>query len=187
MRYGIILLLAASLALIFLMPSESSLGESYKIIYFHVPVTVITIGTLLIFPILHFRIDSPKMKGMSITTSIYAAVHLIISSVFMMMAWGGLIFSEIRFVFSVTIFLFAVSHSLLCFIDLRLARVYSFLVYMIVPYFYFLLTRAEFQLHPTMVQMPAMLYIPYIFSFPFVAAVYLGAKDFIADSFRFSE
>ncbi len=174
MRSRIILLLfIASMVLIFLMPSESNLGESYKLIYFHVPVTVITIISLLMFPILHLRINSLDVKTLSISTAVFSVAHLIISSIFMLLAWGGLIFSEVRFVFSVTLFLFAVTHSLLCFIDMKLARVYSFLVYLMVPYFYLQLTRAEFQLHPTVVQMPAMLYIPYLFSFPFVFLFYL--------------
>ncbi len=181
MRSGAVLLLfLASLILIFLMPSESSLGESYKLVYFHVPITVITIGSLLVFPLLHFRIDILEMRALSVSTAVYSAVHIAISSIFMLMAWGGLIFSEIRFVFSVTLFLFAVTHSLLCFIDVRLARFYSFLIYLMVPYFYFQLTRAEFQLHPTIVQMPAMLYIPYTLSFPSVFIFYLMmAKEII--------
>ncbi len=172
-----VMLFLITAILIAVMPSESSLGESYKLIYLHVPITVITIGSLLLFPILHFKIDIKSVQGFSVATLIYSALHLVISSVFMYMAWGGLIFSEIRFVFSLTLFLFALTHSLLCFIDSRLSRAYSFFIYLIVPYFYLQLTRAEFQLHPTFVQMPALLYIPYFFSFPFVVMVYVLLKN----------
>ena len=182
-----IVFFSLTLMSIFPLPSESKLGESYKLIYFHVPVTFVTLGSLLLFPILHFRVNNLEMKALSISTVTYSMIHLIISSIFMLMTWGDLIFSEVRFVFSIAIFMFAATHSLLCFIDIRLARIYSFLVYPLIPYFYLQLTKAEFQLHPTVIQMPAMLYIPYFFSIPFVFLFYLMIGEKIRNrlSFRF--
>ncbi len=172
-------LFLATIILITIMPSENDLGESYKLIYFHVPVTVVTIGTLALFPFLHFKISIPEIRSFSVVTSIYSAIHLVISSLFMYVAWGGLIFSEVRFVFSLTLFLFALSHSILCFIETKLARIYSFLIYAVFPYFYLKLTNTQFQLHPTFVQMPLLFYVPYIFSFPLIILFYFMIKNYL--------
>jgi len=176
---AVTLLFIASVALIILMPSESTLGDSYKLVYFHVPITVITVISMILFPALHFKTNYAEIRAFSTATSLYSGIHLIISSIFMFVAWGGIIFSEIRFAFSVTLFLFAITHTSLCFLDLRLARAYSFFIYPVILYFYIQLTKAEFQLHPATVKMPAPLYIPFIFSFPLVFLLYFRLKNFV--------
>ncbi|MBE8538899.1 hypothetical protein [Geoglobus acetivorans] len=160
--------------LILLLPEENRLGSSYKLIYIHVPVTIITIGTLLAFPVLHFRIGDDSMKALSLSTLLFSIIHLAISSIFMLLAWGGLIFSEARYVFSVVLLLFALTHTVLCFLDKRLAKMYSFAIYLTVPYFYIRIVTSDFQLHPSFVRMPTELYIPYLFSFPLILIAYVA-------------
>ncbi len=172
-------LLLISLILIAAMPSESSLGESYKLVYIHVPVTAVMIVSLILFPILHFRMALSDIRSFSTATSVYSIIHLIVSLIFMYVSWGGIVFSEVRFAFSVTLFLFAITHTFLCFLDSGLARAYSFFIYPIILYFYAVLSRTEFQLHPTAVKMPLLLYIPYIFSVPLVLLLYFQLKNFV--------
>ncbi len=157
---------------ILILPQENKLGESYKLIYIHVPVTVIMISSLLLFPILQFKIQEEQAKSLSVSILAFSAFHITISSMFMLLTWGGLAFTEIRFIFSITIFFFALTHALLSYIDLRLAKLYSFLIYIITPYFYIQISKAEFQLHPTFVEMPAYFYIPYLVSFPLMLMIY---------------
>ncbi len=174
MRYtALAALLAVSVALIIILPSESRLGDSYKLIYFHVPVSIITIATVLLFPFVHLRYPDLIVR-VSLTTTAYALVHLILSAVFMYEAWGGIIFSEPKFVFSLVLLFFAITHTTLCFVDLRLARYYSFLAIGIVPYFYMQAASASFQLHPRGVEMPAVLYLPYVLTFPLILLTYLA-------------
>lgn len=173
MRYiTLTALFAISIALITALPSESRLGETYKLVYFHVPISFVTITTILLFPLINIR--WPELaKGASLTTTTYATIHIILSAVFMYAAWGGMVFSEPKFVFSLVLLFFTVTHTLLCFVDLRLARYYSFLAIVIVPYFYLQAALTGFQLHPRGVEMPALLYFPYIFTFPLVTLTYI--------------
>jgi len=171
-RKVLIALFILTILSILILPQESKLGESYKLIYIHVPVTFIVISSLLLFPILHFKFQEMQMRALSVSAFVYSALHITISSIFMTLTWGGLAFTEIRFIFSLTIFFFALTHALLSYIDIRLARLYSFLIYIITPYFYFQLLKAEFQLHPRVVEMPAYFYIPYLFSFPLMLMIY---------------
>lgn len=173
MRYmALAALLAVSVALIVALPSESRLGETYKLVYFHVPVSIVTIATVLLFPLFHLRFPEFTERA-SLTTTVYALVHLTLSAIFMYAAWGGVVFSEPKFVFSLVLLFFALTHTSLCFVDLRLARYYSFLAIVIVPYFYFQATSASFQLHPKGVEMPVFLYLPYIFTFPLIMLTYI--------------
>ncbi len=173
MRYvTLTVLLVISAVLIAALPAESRLGETYKLIYIHVPISLVTIATTLLLPLVHLRLPG-FVKGVSLTTTAYAAVHLILSAVFMYAAWGGIILSEPKFVFSLVLLFFTATHTAQCFVDLRLARYYSLLAIVIVPYFYFQAASAGFQLHPKGVEMPAFLYLPYALTFPLVTLTYI--------------
>ncbi len=169
---AVLTLFILSLLTIAVLPEEVRLGSSYKLVYFHVPVSVVTIVSILLFPAIHLRFPE-IVKEASLTTTVYALVHLLLSAIFMFAAWGGIIFSEPKFVFSVVLLFFALVHASLCFIDVSLAKYYSFLAFAVVPYFYLQTISASFQLHPKGVEMPTFLYLPYVFTFPLVVILYL--------------
>ncbi|AKG92153.1 hypothetical protein GAH_00500 [Geoglobus ahangari] len=172
----LVTLFGITLTLVVFLPSEHRLGDVYKLIYFHVPISIVTISTILLFPLFHARFAS-RVMALSVTTTVYALVHLILSAVFMYAAWSGVIFSEPKFVFSSVLLIFALSHTLLCFVDRKLAKYYSFLSLIVVPYFYMQATLASFQLHPRGVEMPAILYLPYLFSAPMIVLLYVEISE----------
>ncbi len=166
-------LFAFSILLIIPLPQEVRLGNAYKLVYFHVPVTAVTIFSAMVLPLFHHKLELEAVKSLSISSTIFAALHLVISAFFMQVAWGGVIISEPKFTFSLILLIFLFIHTLLCFLDRKIARAYSFLSPAFIAYFYYLTTLAEFQLHPERVAMPLLFYLPYFFTFPLVIAIYV--------------
>ena len=166
----------ALLLLIILLPPERSLGESYKFIYIHIPLSVIVLGSVLIYPLVMVAFRNSRMEAMTfaIVTLLFSIIQILVSMLFMEFAWSGIAFHEPRMLFNTAIVVVLAGSVILGFIHPRLALVYSTSVpFMAAWLYYTIMSSYTFQLHPgSLVRMDALFLSPFAVSFPFFALLY---------------
>lgn len=171
MKRIIALLFFISLILSFYAPTEQRLGDSYKLIYIHLPLSLISFASLFLFPIA--TIINKKVLRLAFATITFIVTNLILSAVFMYFAWGGISTSEPRVTFNVFLLimvgLFVVSLK----ISRYTAVLYSLVQIYLAYWLYKSVSEAPFQLHPiSLVEMDITMKLPLLFTFPAFIMIY---------------
>ncbi|HID42458.1 MAG TPA: hypothetical protein EYP30_01565 [Archaeoglobaceae archaeon] len=169
-RIAIVLLFVAFLLALFT-PAEERLGNSYKLIYVHLPLSIISFTSLFLFPFLTYFDLRPG--NFAIATLIFIIVNLILSAVFMWAAWGGISISEPRVIFNIFLILLVIFFVVSLTISKHIALLYSVIQPLLAYWVYQSISKVPFQLHPvSLVEMDIIMRLPFFFTFPAFAIIY---------------
>jgi len=160
-------------------PTEQRLGDSYKLIYFHLPLSLISFASLFLLPIA--TILNRRVLRLAFATVIFIIANLLLSALFMYLAWGGISTSEPRVTFNIFLLIMVG----LFMVSLKISRYAAFLYSLVQIYLAYWLyksvSEAPFQLHPiSLVEMDITMKLPLLFTFPAFILVYylLISRDF---------
>lgn len=166
-----IVLLALALILSFFAPSEAFLGDYYKLIYIHLPLSIISFASLFLFPVATYL--NWKPQNMALATFIFLSVNLGLSAIFMQVAWGGISTAEPRAIFNVFLLLLLVFFLVCLALSRNVALIYSVVQLILAIWLYLKLSEAPFQLHPiSVVDMGLLMKLPLVFTFPAFVIIY---------------
>ncbi|AEA47978.1 hypothetical protein [Archaeoglobus veneficus] len=169
------LLLAAFMISAILAPPEERLGNSYKLIYLHLPLTFFSFLTIVLLPVLSLmEVFGRKIRSekFAIAGVMFAFANLAVSALFMKLAWGGVAFSEPRFALSALLIILLILFIAAKHVSPYVAFVHSVLTPFLIMYAYSD-SSTTFQLHPSsLVGLEPLMVIPMFFSFPLVALLY---------------
>ncbi len=166
-----VVLLVVALVLSFMAPSEVFLGDYYKLVYLHLPLSIISFASLFILPAATYVGWRPQ--NMAVATIIFLAVNLGLSAIFMQVAWGGISTVEPRAVFNVFLLLLLVFFLVCLALSRSVALVYSVVQLILAIWLYQGVSESPFQLHPvSVVDMGLMMKLPLVFTFPALALIY---------------
>jgi hypothetical protein len=167
--------------LVAIMPPEKSLGNSYKFIYIHIPLSVIVLGSVLLYPLIIAALRNTEFAAMtfSIVTLLFSVLQLLVSILFMEFAWSGIAFYEPRMLFNVLLTVILAGAVVLGVVHHRLALIYSVAIPFASVWLYnAVMANYTFQLHPVgLVGMNALLMTPFVVSIPFSAILYALAFE----------
>jgi len=167
---------SALLLLIILLPPERSLGESYKFIYIHIPLSVIVLGSVIFYPLIMVALRNGLAAiAFATVTFLFSVIQILVSMLFMEFAWSGIAFHEPRMLFNTAIVVILAASVILSFIHPRLALIYSVSIPFMAAWLYHtIMSSYTFQLHPgSLVRMNAIFLLPFTVSFPFFAVLYV--------------
>lgn len=166
-----VVLLAVALILSFISPSEEILGDYYKLVYLHLPLSIISFASLFVFPAAVYLNWRPQ--NMAVATIIFLSVNLGLSAVFMQVAWGGVSTAEPRAVFNIFLLVLLVFFLVCLTLSRNVALVYSVVQLILAIWLYRGVSEAPFQLHPiSVVDMGLLMKLPLVFTFPALILVY---------------
>ncbi|MFO7967715.1 MAG: hypothetical protein R6U44_08970 [Archaeoglobaceae archaeon] len=178
-----IALLAVALILSFIAPSEAFLGDYYKLIYFHLPLSIISFASLFLFPAAVYF--SWRPQNMVVATIAFLSVNLGLSAIFMQVAWGGISTAEPRAVFSIFLLLLLVLFLVCLMLSRSVALVYSVVQLILAIWLYQGVSEAPFQLHPiSLVDMGLLMKLPLVFTFPALVLIYYRLTEINTDSLK---
>ncbi len=164
-------LLVAALILSFFAPSEAFLGDYYKLIYLHLPLSIISFASLFLFPAATYLNWRPQNLAMA--TIVFLSVNLAITALFMQVAWGGISTAEPRAVFNVFLLLLLIFFLVCLVLSRNIALVYSGVQLILAIWLYQEASKASFQLHPvSLIDMGLLMKLPLVFTFPALAIIY---------------
>ncbi len=167
---------AALFLIAILMPPERSLGNSYKFIYIHLPLSVIVLGSVLLYPLIIAAVRNAEFGAMTfaIVTLLFSIIQIAVSMLFMEFAWSGIAFYEPRMLFNMAIIVVLAGSVALGFLHHRLALAYSIAVPIVAVWLYYAAVSSyTFQLHPGgLVKMSALLLSPFTVAFAFFGILY---------------
>lgn len=170
LKIAIVLLLTAFVLALFT-PAEERLGNSYKLIYIHLPLSIISFASLFFFPLLAYYEKRPL--NFASATLIFILVNLLLSALFMWMAWGGISTSEPRVTFNVFLLLLIAFFIITLKISKHTAIIYSIIQPALACWVYQGISKVPFQLHPvSLVEMDITMKLPLFFTFPAFAMIY---------------
>jgi len=168
-----VFLLAAFIISALLAPPEERLGNSYKLIYLHLPLTFFSFLTLAVLPFLslmELRGREIKSEKFAIAGITFALVNLALSAIFMRLAWGGVAMSEPRFALTALLIVLLLLFIAAKHLSTQIGFIYSVLMPLLVVYAF---PSSGFQLHPSsLVEAEPPMVVPMVFSFPLIALMY---------------
>jgi len=157
-----------------LAPPEERLGNSYKLIYLHLPLTFFSFLTVALLPFLSLmEVSGRKIKPEKFAAAglAFAFANLVVSAIFMTLAWGGVATSEPRFALTALLIILLLLFVAAKHISPQIGLTYSILMPFLIVYVY--TGSSGFQLHPSsLVGLEPPMIVPMLFSFPLAALVY---------------
>lgn len=166
-----VVLLTVALILSFIAPSEAFLGDYYKLIYLHLPLSIISFASLFLLPAAVYL--DWRSRNMAVATIIFLSVNLGLSALFMQAAWGGVSTAEPRAVFSIFLLLLLIFFLVCLMLSRNVALVYSVVQLVLAIWLYQEVSKAPFQLHPiSLVDMGLLMKLPLVFTFPALVLIY---------------
>jgi len=172
-----ILLFMIALVNAIVAPKDSVLGNSYKLIYIHLPISIISTLSIFFLSGVSYYYYFTKKKNLvlsfALSTLLLVILNLLLSIIFMNMTWGGFTFLEPRILFLILFeFLIALFIITLAFPPV-VTLIYSIIQAVIATWSYFSLNNFSFQLHPLSVaEMSFIMKFPLIFTFPATLILY---------------
>lgn len=164
-------LLAVASILSFIAPSVEILGDYYKLVYIHLPLSIISFASLFLFPVAIYFNWRPQ--NLAVASIIFLSVNLGLSAVFMQVAWGGISTAEPRALFNVFLLLLLIFFLVCLVLSRNVALVYSVVQLILAIWLYQGVSKAPFQLHPiSLVDMGLLMKLPLLFTFPAFIIIY---------------
>ena len=174
---AVIAMSAALLLFVLLLPPERRLGNSYKFIYIHIPLSVIVFGSVLLYPVIMGAIRKKEFAAVTfaIVTFFFSVIQAAVSVLFMEFAWSGIAFNEPRLLFNMAVIVILAGQVILIFLHPRLALIYSIGIPFMAAWLYWaIMSSYAFQLHPgSLVKMSISFLLPFALSFPLFALLYV--------------
>lgn len=152
---GIAAAVIAACVTAFLAPAEKQLGEAVKLIYLHAGMVFVSlilvtcVGILgLLYLVTSKRIFFEWAKPTKVVTLIFWFAYLSSSLVAMKLTWGGIIWSEPRFILAVSIFLILLAIYLVS-LTFHAPKIIASLNLLMGASTWILLSRVPAVMHPT--------------------------------------
>jgi|GEM_PF-3007166 hypothetical protein len=163
--------------IVMLLPPEKSLGNSYKFIYVHLPMSIIVLGSVMLYPIIILAFRNTELSALTFTivTFLFSIAQILVSMLFMQFAWSGIAFYEPRMLFNLAIVVILAGSVALRFLEQKLAFSYSLAVPILAIWVYYsIMSNYTFQLHPeSFVKMNVLLLSPFVIAIPFFGLLYI--------------
>jgi hypothetical protein len=155
-------LIAAALS-----PGESALGHGYKLLYLHLPLLSLSLGSFFLASLLAVMAlrsphRSPQALAAVLLGLLFGVGNLLVGELFALLAWGGVTFSEPRFLFSVLTLAFYAPYLPIHWAgERRLTAVFALLALLSsLGAYRLLLLETPSHLHPSRVAMPLSMAFP---------------------------
>lgn len=164
-----LILALSSAVLAYLAPAEETLGQSYKLLYLHLPLLYTSTVSLILCPALTLMgLRTRRLYNLGPPAALlgiaFGAGSLLAAELLAVYAWGGTTTSEPRFVASILIYvLFALYIPVYWAGRPRAAAFYSLAATAASFYIYYAVVLsgpAPFHLHPSGVEMPLAMRLP---------------------------